>query len=262
MSIPVHRPSPLPPPSSGHPTDILMTPPGALFTDIAPSAIAIGIYFCFADLILIAQCLYYNALNARRRRAHERQRHLSTNTQDSAISEEEPLLSRRRSSSGANGGGLPGSHRRHSVRRESTGLDPLARIITGEDDTPQRSAWLTNTLSLVAVYVLGVAAWFVSREVIGADFGLPADDGDDAGSGGDAVASPSVIVGQVLGYISAVCYLCARIPQIWKNYKEKSTEGKLFHSDAHAQNSPASRPRLLTRVLEQQVSPCSSSSSR
>lgn len=212
---------------------------GALFTDIAPSAIAIGTYFCFADLILIGQCLYYNALNARRRRTHQRQRHLSTNTQDSALSEEEPLLSRRRSSSGANGGGgLPGSQRHHSVRRESTGLDPLARIITGEDDTPQRSPWLTNTLSLVAVYILGVAAWFVSREVIGADFGAPADGDDDAGSGGDAGANPSVIVGQALGYISAVCYLCARIPQIWKNYKEKSTEGMLCHWTAHALDFP------------------------
>lgn len=201
--------------------DISPLDTGALFTSIAPSAIAIGTYFVFADLILITQCIYYNTRNAARRR-RQRERHASTHTQDSAIStEEEPLLSRRRSSSA---GGLPGSHRRHSVRRGSTGLDPLARMVTGEDETPQRSAWLTNGLSLLAVYILGIAAWFVSREVIGADPGAPdADDG--AGGQDDGSETPLMAVGLALGYTSAVCYLCARIPQIIKNYKEKSTEG-------------------------------------
>ncbi|KLU82940.1 hypothetical protein MAPG_02007 [Magnaporthiopsis poae ATCC 64411] len=39
---------------------------GALATGLAPTAVALATYFCFADLILITQCLYYNALNARR----------------------------------------------------------------------------------------------------------------------------------------------------------------------------------------------------
>lgn len=187
---------------------------GALVTNLAPSAVAIGIYFCVADVILISQSLYYNAVNARRR---NRERLASLQAQ---ATEEEPLLSRRRSSSGA--GGLPGSHRRHSVRRGSSSLDPLTRIVTGEDETPLRSPWLTNTLSLFAVYALGVAAWFVSREVLSSNGGAqdpaesePADAGKD----------PVVVVGMALGYISALCYLCARIPQIIKNWREKSTEG-------------------------------------
>ncbi|KAL2158455.1 hypothetical protein VTH06DRAFT_4503 [Thermothelomyces fergusii] len=36
---------------------------------------------------------------------------------------------------------------------------------------------------------------------------------------------PVAVVGMVLGYASALCYLCARIPQIIKNYREKSCEG-------------------------------------
>jgi hypothetical protein len=188
---------------------------GALVTNLAPSAIAIGIYFCVADVILITQSLYYNAVNARRR---HREQLASLQAQ---ATEEEPLLSRRRSSSGA--GGLPGSHRRHSVRRGSSNLDPLTRIVTGEDETPLRSPWLTNTLSLLAVYALGVAAWFVSREV------LSSDDGGAQGPAGsgpaDAGKDPLMMVGMALGYISALCYLCARIPQIIKNWREKSTEG-------------------------------------
>ncbi|KAK7734685.1 hypothetical protein SLS53_007788 [Cytospora paraplurivora] len=185
---------------------------GALVTDLAPSAIAIGSYFCVADLILISQSLYYNAVNARRRK-----RLASTET---VASEDEPLLSRRRSSSGA--GGLPGSHRRHAVRRTSSGFDPLTRIVTGEDDTPQRSAWLTNTLSLAAVYALGVAAWFISREVLPAAGG--GEDPAPSDPAGEA-KQPVVVLGMALGYFSAVCYLCARIPQIIKNWREKSTDG-------------------------------------
>lgn len=184
-------------------------------TDLAPSAIAIGCYFCVADVIMISQCLYYNALNARRRN-----RQASAQVDGDSSAEEEPLLARRRSTSSMNGG-LPGSQRQHSVRRDSTGLDPLRRIVTGEDDTPQRSAWVTNTLSLVFVYVLGTAAWFISREVIGSD---PRSDPADAADPAPA-DKPVVAVGMVLGYMSALCYLCARIPQIIKNWREKSTEG-------------------------------------
>lgn len=189
---------------------------GALVTNLAPSAVAIGIYFCVADVILISQSLYYNAVNARRR---NRERLASLQAQ---ATEEEPLLSRRRSSSGA--GGLPGSHRRHSVRRGSSSLDPLTRIVTGEDETPLRSPWLTNTLSLFAVYALGVAAWFVSREVLSSDGGGAQDPAGSEPEG--AGKDPVVVLGMALGYISALCYLCARIPQIIKNWREKSTEGK------------------------------------
>lgn len=166
-------------------------------------------------MILITQSLYYNAVNARRR---HREQLASLQAQ---ATEEEPLLARRRSSSGA--GGLPGSHRRHSVRRGSSNLDPLTRIVTGEDETPLRSPWLTNTLSLVAVYALGVAAWFVSREVLSSDGGSAQDPAGSEPS--DTGKDPVMMVGMALGYVSALCYLCARIPQIIKNWREKSTEG-------------------------------------
>ncbi|CAN8100373.1 unnamed protein product [Discula destructiva] len=199
---------------------------GALATDLTPSAIAIGIYFVFADTVLISQCVYYNTLNARRRRRARLSLEAESAVAAGAASEEEPLLGggRRRSSSG---GMLPGSHRRASVRRESTGLDPLARMVTGEDATPQRSAWVTNGLSLVAVYALGIAAWFVSREVFGSGSGgADTDVGEGEGNGnGNGTGEPSMVAGLVLGYMSAVCYLCARIPQILKNWREKSTEG-------------------------------------
>ncbi|KAK3695491.1 PQ-loop-domain-containing protein [Podospora appendiculata] len=195
---------------------------GALCTDLAPTTIALASYFCFADLVLISQCSYYNAINARRRsRSTERRRHASTATQESdatAISdvteatEHAPLL---RSDSI----GLPGSHRRHSMRRRESTLDPLTRVFTGEDDTPDPSPWLHNAMSLVAVWAVGTAGWLVTYK-------MGAWDMDDSPAGdGVAATEPVAVLGMILGYFSALCYLCARIPQIIKNYQEKSCEG-------------------------------------
>ncbi|KAI2637725.1 PQ-loop-domain-containing protein [Hypomontagnella submonticulosa] len=179
---------------------------GALVTGLAPTATALAGYFCLSDVILISQSLYYNISNARK----TRQRTRST---ESEASEDEPLLQpRRRSSSG-----LPGSHRRHSMHHAESGLDPIKRIVTGEDDTPDSNPWLHNALSVAAIYVVGAAGWFISYKAGAWD---KPDVPDDL-----TADEPVAILGLVLGYASAVCYLCARVPQIIKNYKEKSCEG-------------------------------------
>ncbi|KAK4102245.1 PQ-loop-domain-containing protein [Parathielavia hyrcaniae] len=232
---------------------------GALFTSLAPSTIALASYFCVADLILISQCTYYNTINARRRAAHRHHHHhhhhrhdedtdASTSTTavlDPVPTESDPLLppttittdhhdhhTARRPR--ADSSGLPGSHRRHEVRRrESSGLvDPLTRIITGEDDTPDSNPWLHNATSLLAVWAVGVAGWYFSYKMgaWGAVGGGADGDGDGGappvpGGGEEMMKEPVAVVGMVLGYASAVCYLCARIPQIIKNYREKSCEG-------------------------------------
>ncbi|KAH7358603.1 vacuolar membrane PQ loop repeat protein [Plectosphaerella cucumerina] len=182
---------------------------GALLTHRAPAATAIAVYFCIADLVLICQCLYYNARNARR---------ASRSAQRSAQSEQpagetEPLLTNGRRSSSS---GLPGSHRRHAIHEE-TSYEPLRKIVTGEDDTPDSNPWLHNTLSIAAVWVVGAAGWFISYKAGAWDPEAP----DEQPSKDDPLAQ----AGLFLGYISAVCYLCARIPQIIKNYREKSCEG-------------------------------------
>ncbi|KJR82692.1 vacuolar membrane pq loop repeat protein [Sporothrix schenckii 1099-18] len=216
---------------------------GALWTGLAPTAVALAFYFCIADIVLITQCLYYNTKSARRdrllRQGRTRRRSSSTavagqsgddDVSEEVISEEgeededdSPLLARRRSSSI----GLPGSHRRHSIRRSESSLDPLRRIITGEDETPDSNPWLHNTLSLVAVWIVGALGYFVSYRMGAWD----ATDPVDGGGGNAANPAPSkeddvyAKIGLALGYCSAVFYLCARIPQILKNYREKSCEG-------------------------------------
>ncbi|EPE03920.1 vacuolar membrane pq loop repeat protein [Ophiostoma piceae UAMH 11346] len=211
---------------------------GALWTGLAPTAVALASYFCVADVVLISQCLYYNTKTARRelvlRQGRPRRRSSATAvagaTEDDSSEEvfegdeaedDSPLLGRRRSSSI----GLPGSHRHHSTRRSESHLDPLRRIITGEDETPDSNPWLHNALSLVAVWVVGALGYFASTRM-GA-FETPGSPGDGSIDDPSPLADDDIYAkaGMALGYFSAVCYLCARIPQIIKNYREKSCEG-------------------------------------
>ncbi|TWU74421.1 hypothetical protein ED733_003860 [Metarhizium rileyi] len=190
---------------------------GALFTKLAPSAVALATYFCCLDTILITQTGYYKA-KAAQRRAASRQAAQDQVYLSAEASEDSPLLGRRRRSSTD----LPGSLIRHDTHREST-LEPIRKVVTGQDETPERRPWLNNLLGLTAVHVVGFAGWFISYRA-GAwdgDDGIP-----DSGFPEPAKADNlKATLGLVLGYVSALFYLCARLPQIFKNYQEKSCEG-------------------------------------
>ncbi|KAI0098004.1 PQ loop repeat-domain-containing protein [Nemania sp. FL0031] len=175
---------------------------GALVTGLAPTATALAGYFCISDLILITQCIYYNMRNARIAR---RRRSFVIEP-----SEDEPLLRR-------NSINPPSSHVRRHSHHEHSNPDALKRAVTGEDELTSGNSWINNSLAIFAIYLVGAAGWFVSYR-IGAW-----DKPDDASA--PESSSPAAISGMVLGYASAICYLCARIPQIIKNYRQKSCEG-------------------------------------
>ena len=171
---------------------------GALFTHLAPTAIALPSYFVFADLVLISQCAYYNARNARKAKKAART--------TSEASEDSPLLARRRSSLAA----------QHNHGQSS---DTHGKPVAEEVEKSTGSIWVQNALSLLAVYVVGIVAFFTSYKA-----GAWNTTDPDPGSPED-VNDPLEWVGLTMGYVSAVFYLCARLPQIWKNYKDKSCEG-------------------------------------
>jgi hypothetical protein len=158
-------------------------------------------YFCCLDVILISQTGYYKAKAARRRATARR---AAQEQADLAIqaSEESPLLGRRRRSSTD----LPGSLIRHDTHRE-TALEPIRKVVTGEDETPERRPWLNNLLGLVAVYFVGFAGWYVSYEA-GAwdgDEGIP--DSAPGGTDPSDANSAKATFGLALGYVSALFYL-------------------------------------------------------
>jgi len=176
---------------------------GSMWAQLVPMVIAISVYICIADCVLVCQCLYYNARNARR-------------LLDELPTPTTPLLGRRISEDL----GLPRSRR----RRSSTSLrdhqghprlaeDTLSKIV-GESGWG-RSAWVKNLLSVLVICVIGSAGWTMAWRT-GVWTPTPADNG-----GGTVMSVGS----QVLGYFSAVCYLGGRFPQIYKNYIERSCEG-------------------------------------
>lgn len=185
---------------------------GAVWAGLVPTVIALAIYFCFADLILISQCVYYNVINARRDRKLSAA--LTAESNDSA---EQPLLQRsasfqarrrRRSSLG-----LPGSQRRRSSasRRRSS----LAAIV--EEESGSR-AWFKNTVSIFLVCAAGTAGWAIAWK---SNVWHPAPEE----TGNPEAGVHTALGAEILGYISAVCYLGARIPQIIKNQRDRSCEG-------------------------------------
>ncbi|KAJ5585195.1 uncharacterized protein N7459_004995 [Penicillium hispanicum] len=186
---------------------------GGFLAGLVPVIIAIAVYFCIADGVLITQCLYYKARNARRDTLHQRRRS-STETPDPTT----PLLGRRFSDSIP-----PGQSRRRSSeslrgyqpagRRESQVEDPLAKIV--EENEYGRKAWIKNFVSVLGIFVVGMAGWTMAWQT---GMWEPAPQ--------DIPKAPDMATGgQVLGYFSAVCYLGARLPQIYKNYADKSCEG-------------------------------------
>ena len=62
-------------------------------------------------------------------------------------------------------------------------------------------------MSLVAVWVVGIAGWFVSYRMGAWGVGDGGDAGPVPGEDGELMKEPVAVVGMVLGYASAVCYL-------------------------------------------------------
>lgn len=203
---------------------------GALWAGLVPTVIALAVYFCFADGILILQCAYYNAMNRRK------ESKLETEAINGAPTEEQPLLqnghatapkspAHRKKTSLTDGDniGLPGSHRRSSsnasasLRRPShpERQDSLTAIL---EEPTRTHAWLKNTVSILAIVAAGTAGWAIAWKT-GAWQPTPVGGHEEGAGQGTPLGA------EVLGYGSAVLYLGARIPQIIKNQRERSCEG-------------------------------------
>ena len=161
---------------------------GAVWAGLVPTVIALAIYFCFADAVLITQCLYYNFVNARKARKAA----LSAN--GPALDDpRQPLLSPT-----VENMGLPGSRRRSSAstnkRRKSLLPSPLP--IIPEVESSGR-AWLRNSISTVLVILAGGIGWVIAWK-LGAWKPTSADTGLD---------EHPPLGAEILGYLSAVAYL-------------------------------------------------------
>ena len=155
-----------------------------------PTVITLAVYFCVADLILIIQCLYYKFLNARKSSLKQS----AVPSEVTSESPNQPLLIRRGSDIG-----LPGSRRPSSAsqsRRGSNLMSSSLPAISEEDEF--RRSWLRHGVSILLVCVAGAAGWFVAWST--GVWTPTAEDGNDG-------TVRAVVGAEILGYLSAVCYL-------------------------------------------------------
>ena len=189
---------------------------GALWAGLVPTVIAIAVYFCIADGVLIGQCLYYHIKN-KRRQGKDALR--ADSIVEAVVGEDSPLLGRTRTESltipgsAARRRSSAASRRRSSISRE----DPLAKILEESDERGVR-LWFKNLFSILAIIAVGSCGWAIAYQ---SGVWKPSSDKHAADEESMAIGA------QVLGYLSAVAYLGARIPQIIKNAREKSCEGML-----------------------------------
>ncbi|RPA95544.1 vacuolar membrane PQ loop repeat protein [Choiromyces venosus 120613-1] len=175
---------------------------GALWGHLLSTMIALAIYFCMSDVILLSQTIYYNhvtkAITARRE--HAQRVSIPSDSQDPT----KPLLARpRRRSSGARS-----RHRRSSARRP----DSLSAIL--EKNPSSRMAILRNVLAITGICFAGTLGWFVAWRSGAWSATETNGDGQEMPRGAE-----------MLGYLSALLYLGARIPQIIRNHQNKSCGG-------------------------------------
>ena len=165
---------------------------GSIWAQLVPTVVAIAIYFCFADTILIAQCVYYGYVYKRKDQKASVDEPPPAATSDEA---QQPLL-RRRTNSNDNIG-LPGSRRRSSAAhsRYDGMLSPgLPTII---EEPRELKVWLTNASGILAVCAVGGLGWLAAWK-----------SGLWQPSYGDATEeAPRAIGAAILGYVSAVSYL-------------------------------------------------------
>lgn len=184
---------------------------GSVLQGVLPTMIALAIYYTFADVLLLIQCLIYH-----RRNMKVDPKHLSPATplleatdlwEDDDEADSENLSSSVATASNAN------------VRGESLPL--IKRTKPKVSDT---RAVLFNLMIVVGVFVTGFLGWYLSSACGGPSHH---DDDDKSPDNGDDELRLDVL-GQIFGWLCAVLYLGSRLPQILLNFERKSCDGISF----------------------------------
>ena len=162
---------------------------GSVWAGLVPTVIGIAIYFCFADAILLTQCLYYNYINSQGARTG-----LSVYDDIHPDDPSQALLSPTSESLG-----LPGSRRRRSStsnKRRDSNLNNVLPTIEEGESTLRTS--IKNGLALFAVCLVGSAGWAIAWSL---RWWVPTPTGEE----GPEV--PRIWGAEMLGYLSAIAYL-------------------------------------------------------
>lgn len=165
---------------------------GAVLGKLLPSVILLAIWFVVCDGSLLASYIYYKYIYPRRHRVIHHHLDLHGNE----VSETTNLLS----------------------DDQELVLHPRTLSNKSTKFTIEKpSVFYQYVLPVLFVFASGIVGYIISSN----SAAPPSVPGDDV----PIMPEPVNLVSQIFGYISAVCYLGARIPQIIYNYKRKSVYG-------------------------------------
>ncbi|KAF2096209.1 PQ-loop-domain-containing protein [Rhizodiscina lignyota] len=192
---------------------------GAVLQGVLPTMIILAVYYTIADIVLLAQCFYYEGFTLK-----------DKVNEPNGDAERTPLLRSERAAerpariSDADRRGSSSSIRDRFLSIDGTHLSPATPLVPDSDPTnppdstsssPQSTLQVVifNVFAIVLVCFAGVFGWWLSNR------------NRDDGSPKKHEVLGFNILGQVFGYICAVLYLGSRVPQLLLNYRRKSTEG-------------------------------------
>ncbi|KAJ8099719.1 PQ loop repeat-domain-containing protein [Lipomyces tetrasporus] len=172
---------------------------GALWAHLLRNVVLLAVWFVFADALELSSAIYYRFLH--HKSSYGRRSHPNEDVTECPVDEDEaeftadnvPLLSNSLSTSAA---------------PILEGNPPVAALPLRK--TPNK--WVHFGVPILAVCLAGFIGYIFSSNDDSNDVNDRNDDGLALGP-------------QILGYISALLYLSARIPQIIQNYKKRSVHG-------------------------------------
>ncbi|KAI5786464.1 PQ loop repeat-domain-containing protein [Peziza echinospora] len=190
---------------------------GAVLQGVLPTMVILAVYYTFADIVLLIQCLYYRRRNnsvADTAAPHGDE----TDAEDDEEPEhfyghQDPFLQQHIDGVGPSSVHLsPATPLLNAPKLDDT-------LLSAGPPTTAGSIWISiilNTTAVTMVCLAGVLGWYLTTPPASAtpEPSLP----DDA----PIQFSP---LGQTFGYLCAVLYLFSRLPQIYLNYQRGTVEG-------------------------------------
>lgn len=196
--------------------------------------VILAIYYTFADIVLLGQCLYYRSKVQKQQQKqqqrlpgidsdatagttttehnslHNDQRHHLISDEAVHLSPATPLL-------------LSLDRPKHRNHEPEGFISPTSSISTtsstSTETTASSSAWrlwstiLFNTTAIIMVCLAGIVGWLLTSS----------QTSDDDNTNPTPITFDTL--GQTFGYFCAVLYLASRVPQIYLNYTRKTVEG-------------------------------------
>lgn len=150
---------------------------GAIWAELVPTVVALAIYFCIADFVLLFQCLYYRYL-------------MREDINGADDPSRQPLLDPGQTEDLQSTNGSTDSQNNSVIGRRSETEKQASSLF--------KRKWLSNSIAILTIFTMGLAGWAVAW-LAGVWQPSKAQNTDRSAT--------QPLEAMILGYISAFCYL-------------------------------------------------------